>query len=285
MAQVLGLHGIAQQQKGRAQLVEEWGPGLADGVESAAGVSAAVPSLDLCFYGDLFLPAAAQGQRQPPGKGQMAKADELAVPVSGDDAAFLDEAASEVESALPDLGPAMGAPKVPGVLQPVLKRLTRRMDGGLALQFLRVLRQVKAYLDDEEMAARIRELFIAKLDAGPSVVVAHSLGTVIAVDTLRLHRDRGASVLVTLGSPLGMLAVQSRLRQPEPPTDPAQGVMNVSRWVNVYDPADPVAAAGGLSRIWPMVDDYTVVNGKDPHAIRPYLGKQVTGQAVLDGLP
>lgn len=283
MAQVLALHGIAREQQGRNQLLEEWRPGLVDGVEIVAGRSAPVPTLDLCFYGDLFLSAGAQGERQLPGKGAVAT-DVLSAPVTHDDAEFLTDVTGEVEAAFADLGAAMGAPRVPPALQPLARRLTRRLDGGLVLQLLGVLRQVKAYLDDDALAERIRERFLADLDRGPGVVVAHSLGTVVAVDTLRLNPDRRVAMLVTVGSPLGMRAVQSRLRHPNATAGALPGPPSVGRWVNIYDPGDPVAAAGGLSRVWAMVEDYTVGNGKDPHAIRAYLGKRVTGQAVLDGV-
>jgi len=267
---VLGVHGILQEQRGRHQLLEEWQAGLADGVEAAAGSSAVSPSLDMYFYGRQFLPASAQGVRQRPGKGGDV-VDALTAPVDDDDRAFLEDAAAEVEaaSAFVDLPPAMGAPRVPAALQPLARRLSRRLEGGLVLQFLNVLRQVKIYLSDDAMAEKIRAGFLAHLnDARPRVVLAHSLGSVVAVDALRLSSDSSVPMLITVGSPLGMRAVQSRLRRP---AGAAVALSGVSRWLNVYDPGDPVAAAGGLSRIWPEVEDYTVGNGKDPHGILGYL--------------
>jgi hypothetical protein len=284
MALVLGVHGIAQEQRGRNQLLDEWRPGLADGVEAAAGASVPVPTFDLCFYGNLFLPATAQGERQPAGKAAVA-ADPLSRPLSEDDLDFLGDVVGEVEGQYPDLGPAMGTPRVPELLQPLVRRLTRHLDGGLALQVLAVLRQVKTYLDDHVLADQIRDHLVTALVAGqPRVLIAHSLGTVVAADTLGLNPRLSVPTLVTVGSPLGMQAVQSRLRHPGVPSGTPAALSNVARWVNVYDPADPVAAAGGLSRLWPIVQDYTVGNGKEPHAIRPYLGKKITGRTVLDGV-
>lgn len=283
MGQVLGVHGIFQEQKGRSQLLSEWGPGLADGVEAAGGRSATTPSYDLCFYGDLYLPASAHGVRQYTGKASTGR-DSLSMPLSDEDLRFLDDVVAEVEAAYPELGPAMGAPRVPEAVQPLARRLTRRVDGRLALQLLGVLRQVKRYLDDQVLANAIRDRLLTGLARQPQMVIAHSLGTVVAVDTLRLNPHVKVPILVTVGSPLGMRAVQSRLRDAGGPFGTPQTLSNVSRWVNVYDPGDPVAAAGGLSRLWPDVEDYTVGNGKDPHAIRAYLGKRVTGQAVLDGV-
>ncbi len=217
MGQVLGVHGIFQEQKGRSQLLSEWGPGLADGVEAAGGRSATTPSYDLCFYGDLFLPAGAQGVRQPAGKAATGR-DPLSMPLSDEDMRFLGDVVAEVEAAYPELGPAMGAPRVPEAMQPLARRLTRRMDSRLALQTLGVLRQVKSYLDDQFLAEAIRDRLLADLNRQPQVVIAHSLGTVVAVDTLRLNPHLKVPILVTLGSPLGMRAVQSRLRHPGGPS-------------------------------------------------------------------
>ncbi|MGS0688760.1 hypothetical protein ACVBEQ_27015 [Nakamurella sp. GG22] len=286
MALVLGVHGILQEQRGRHQLLHEWQVGLADGVDAAAGSSAASPSLDMYFYGRQFLPTSAQGVRQAPYKGRHI-ADVLTTPVDDDDRAFLEDAAVEVEAApaFVDRRPAMGAPRVPSALQALAQRLSRRLDGGLVLEFLSVLRQVKTYLSDDAMAEKIRAGFLAHLnDARPRVVIAHSLGSVVAVDALRFSSDSTVPMLITVGSPLGMRAVQSRLRGPAGAADAAVAPANVSRWLNVYDPGDPIAAAGGLSRIWPMVEDYTVGNGKNPHGILGYLGKQVVGRAVLNGV-
>ena len=131
----------------------------------------------------------------------------------------------------------MGAPRVPTALQPLAQRLSRRLEGGLVLQFLTVLRQVKIYLNDDAMAEQIRAGFLAHLnDARPRVVIAHSLGSVVAVDALRLSSDSSVPMLITVGSPLGMRAVQSRLRRPAGAADAAVALPDVSRWLNVVRP-------------------------------------------------
>ena len=74
---------------------------------------------------------------------------------------------------------------------------------------------------------------------GPLIVVAHSLGSVVAHDVLSSRLTRDVRLLLTAGSPLGIPLVQARLlgrllcftRVPRP----------VRRWVNVYDERDPVS--------------------------------------------
>src|SRR5689334_19042079 len=53
---MVGVHGVAQQQLGRKQLLRDWAPALADGLALAFGQPVADPPLDLAFYGNVFLP-------------------------------------------------------------------------------------------------------------------------------------------------------------------------------------------------------------------------------------
>ena len=94
----------------------------------------------------------------------------------------------------------------------------------------------------------LRRRFIASLHAAraaatePIVVLAHSLGSVIAYDCLK-HEDDCPAIdgLVTIGSPLGLDEVQDFFPSWSPndgfPSEKLRG-----RWVNVYDPEDVVAA-------------------------------------------
>ena len=56
MVDILGVHGIGQQQGGRNQLLPAWQAALDDGMERAKGYDAPKPSLDIAYYGDIFLP-------------------------------------------------------------------------------------------------------------------------------------------------------------------------------------------------------------------------------------
>jgi hypothetical protein len=283
MAQVVGVHGMAQQQRGRVQLLRVWEPALEDGIELARGRDAGLPSFALAFYGSVFLSEDAQGREVP--KGIVAEDPAAGLgDVTVEELAFLDDAATEAIAPRPELGPTMGIGAVPRPLQPLAQRLSRHFDGALVLTFVQALRQVKLYLDDGELAARIRAVVLDTLAADSRVVLAHSLGTVVAFDVLNLNPDCRLDTLVTVGSPLSMRAVATRLRRRhervgEWPPFPG----NVRRWVNVYDPGDPVAAAGAVGRLWPAAEDYTVENENEPHAIDRYLGKRITGEAIATG--
>lgn len=111
--------------------------------------------------------------------------------------------------------------------------------------------QVRQELRDR-LIARIRQ---AKQEAEKVVLVTHSMGTMIAYDVLRNCDDcPSVDVLFTLGSPLGITEVQEQLsadctRHVDFP--PA-----LRRWINVYDPLDPICGAA------PKMDDYAAFEGR-----------------------
>ncbi|WP_221362328.1 GPI inositol-deacylase [Streptomyces beigongshangae] len=106
-------------------------------------------------------------------------------------------------------------------------------------------REVAAYLRDparQLVRSRVAEALAVQR---PSVVIAHSLGSVVAYETLWAHPDVRVELLVTLGSPLALPhAVFPRL-QPPPVGGKGGRPPNVARWVNLADPGDLVAIPPG----------------------------------------
>jgi pimeloyl-ACP methyl ester carboxylesterase len=109
---------------------------------------------------------------------------------------------------------------------------------------VRDLAQVARYLargepdqDASSIDARIREVITGALGPGPALVVAHSLGSVVAFETLHDHAC-SVPLWVTLGSPLAMRAVVWPKVRPRPPATPE----TVGRWLNFWDRDDVIAA-------------------------------------------
>ncbi|WP_393101027.1 hypothetical protein [Streptomyces sp. LN325] len=107
------------------------------------------------------------------------------------------------------------------------------------------LAQVGRYLDRGErdgdgpsLDVRVQERMLRGVDPDrPLVVVAHSLGTVVAFEAL--HDYTGSvGLLVTLGSPLATGAAVLQRVRPQPPRTP----VTVERWLNFWDRDDIVAA-------------------------------------------
>lgn len=96
---------------------------------------------------------------------------------------------------------------------------------------------------------------------------AHSMGSIIAYDALRMLERENPSVqiehLVTLGSPLGLAEVRAKIAEEN---GAARVPNNVSRWTNMADNRDLAAVAGELTAVFARndrgvsVNDIAVVN-------------------------
>lgn len=124
--------------------------------------------------------------------------------------------------------------------------------------------------------------------AGPHIVVAHSMGTVIAYDCLSRVADcPRVDGLMTIGSPLGFDELQDTFK-PEWSREDGFPAKVQGPWVNVYDTLDPVVGFDGN-----IANDYKqrgtevieVINeqnwGKWRHDITNYLSGPKLRAALL----
>jgi pimeloyl-ACP methyl ester carboxylesterase len=124
------------------------------------------------------------------------------------------------------------------------------------------------------------------ITADTRVVVAHSLGSVVAYETLAAMPGHSVRALVTLGSPLGIgKLIFDRL---EPNPDCGLGAWPGTEdlvWTNVADRGDVVALEKDLRpRFGPRVINTVVHNGAHAHAVSAYLTDKLTGAAIARGL-
>ncbi len=280
MVDVVGVHGISQQQSGRLQMVDPWQRSLADGVERARGREFGKPSLDIAYYGDFFLGRSASKGPVP----------EDLIEFDADTVLFFeeiqDEIVGETRPAVPvdTMGATKGMRELPTPLVKLARSVERRFGVAGKVLFFGDLTQVRRYQRDEALAEDVLGRVREALEAGrPQTLVGHSLGSIVAYEALCLLPDHRISTLVTIGSPLGLRSIREALRPQARAVVPALPP-GVSRWVNVYDRNDPVCLAGGLQPYWTAVVDETVDNGDDPHAATRYLGKRATGEPVADAM-
>ncbi|HWO63655.1 MAG TPA: hypothetical protein VNO31_26845, partial [Umezawaea sp.] len=196
-------------------------------------------------------------------------------------------AAAEVDDRVagPDADTLMS---VPGWAQRALTQLSNsRFFAGLALRAMVFdLKQVARYLIDPVLRAAVRERVTRLIDADTRVVVAHSLGSVVAYEALCSLPGHGVRALVTLGSPLGIANLVFDRLQPQPVG--GQGVWPGGEglvWTNIADAGDVVALVKDLRpRFGERVRNAVVHNGAKAHAVVPYLTDQLTGAAIAAGL-
>lgn len=173
---------------------------------------------------------------------QLADLRQLADTLATSDAerARLQQLLDEVEAAAP---PAASADvHAQGVVDVLNRALLKLISAAL-------LQDVHDFFFVPARRTQMRESLLQRIRAGggPFVVIAHSQGSLIAYDVLRelQPQDCEVSLLLTLGSPLGLPVVRSMFKEwtgtPKLPFPAC-----VARWVNVAERRDPVALDADL---------------------------------------
>jgi len=123
----------------------------------------------------------------------------------------------------------------------------------------------------------------AKMTGRPTVVVAHSLGSVVAYNVLRTEaRNINVPLLVTLGCPLGIPAIRNQLV-------PLRFPKCVDTWYNAFDTRDLIALFPLDDSNFPIIPAVTNFSGvrnhtDNRHGIEGYLDDPDVAAHVLDGL-
>jgi hypothetical protein len=284
MGRIVCVHGIGQQLAGEQSLLRDWTPALLDGLTRADydGVATA-DDVVMGFYGDLFRPA---GERLAVGD-PVFTADDVEPGLEEDLLLAWWREAARVDSkvAPPEADTLV---RVPGSVQAALRQLSRsRFFGGLALRAMVFdLKQVRRYMQDRQLREAARAVVGKLITAETQVVVAHSLGSVVAYETLTALPGHSVRALVTLGSPLGIDRLIFNKLDPSP--DHGLGSWPGPEhlvWTNVADGGDVVALEKDLRpRFGPRVINTVVHNGAHAHAVTAYLTDKLTGAAIAGGL-
>lgn len=159
-----------------------------------------------------------------------------------------------------------------------------------------LLPDVHDYLFSPDGRERIDERVRERIGSDQRfVIVAHSLGTVIAYRLLAELQSTAPTVrvplLVTLGSPLGIKEVQDALCEILQVSKlPALG--NVARWLNVADRLDPVAVDSRLQGEFRCAGRVVDVTGfgvnadgpRHPHSATGYLVHEEVRRQVRDAV-
>lgn len=259
-SQLVFLHGIGRP-RNADQECKEWTKALAEGARHA-GHSRVARSLgddsfvraSFVYYADLFAPPQSQGMgglNLDDNEAQILQEilcavidDRLAEAAGERERRALEQSKAQLVSA----GQAQGAGNLVrraiNVATTLLSVAPLRRAGQWTTPKLMVgdLAQVARYLARGEtdeagvtLDQRIRARLLQVLGDNSAVVVAHSLGTVVALEALQQCRTP-VPLFVTLGSPISMRTVVWPRLVPQPPCIPE----SVGRWLNFWDRDDVI---------------------------------------------
>jgi len=283
-------------------MVREWCSALANGLVRAGHENLAAPLLRgdppltavMCCYAPPPRGQQGTGPGEPLDIAELDVADEVA----GEWLRYATGSprrkdAAEAELALRRLAAPAGGEQSPTVVAVraagLLDRIPYFSDVAVGLgSTLRInpaLSEVTGYLTRQtvrdEAIARCRAL----IDADTRVVIAHSLGTAVAYETLR-GCPHTVPLFVTLGSPLGLRLFRHRFEQA------SAWPVRVQRWLNLASPAELVAARPDLGPFYGQdmptgarLDQHlNIDNTARPHRVGFYLEHEACGRAVADVL-
>ena len=284
------IHGRAQQKKDSIALKGEWIAAFREGLRRN-GLELPIPEQDIRFpyYGDTLDQLVAGAD----------PADAAKVIIRGSQSQaerdFLREVLEEVREKAGITEAEIDAEMPPevvergplnwGWVQGILQVIDRKVPFGSGKSVALLTKDVYEYLTK----AGIRDA----IDTGvleavhpkePTVVVSHSLGTVVAYNILRregVARQWDVPLFVTLGSPLGVTKIRQSI---SPITYPECA----GSWFNAFDDRDVVALypleAPHFS-VTPITNKIDVQNHtENRHGIAGYLDDPVVAKTIYDAL-
>lgn len=243
MTRILFIHGRSQENKSSDILRGEWMPALHRGLAAASVTLPAELEYDFPFYGKTlfdyaeFMDAPLDDEIKQKGgevedKNYLKFRSEMFEAIR--ERAGISEEQVNEEYKL--LGEAVTkGPQNWEWVQRILKALDRHAPHLREKVLDQFVRDVYVYLTNQAVRDEINAIVDDVITDEPTIVVSHSLGTVVAYDvftkTDKVHR---VPVFITLGSPLGIEGIRSKLK-------PIKHPEKANRWFNAYDERDVVA--------------------------------------------
>ncbi|WP_307822258.1 serine peptidase [Streptomyces sp. CRB46] len=143
--------------------------------------------------------------------------------------------------------------------------------------------EVRRYLHVPQVRAAAQSTVAESIrQVRPRVVLAHSLGSVVAYEALHAHPELTVDCFVTLGSPLGLPGGIFDHLVPAPIADRGARPAGVRYWVNLADTGDLVAIPRRLGDRFPVDQHADTPMGRiDFHTFGAYLSSPLTAAAII----
>lgn len=283
------IHGRDQQDKIPAAMEKEWTDALKTGLSKQQLTLPEETEIIVPFYGDLLRDLLAQLEDQEDIEGLVARgslndSEEIAfyklLKEIADQAGITPEQIDELDDAnLKERGWEHHRPVL------LLLRAIDRYTGIGAGQIKQKTYDVFCYLTYDGIRRQVNELVKAAIPKEPVVVVAHSLGSVVAYNILYdLSAEYTITKLITVGSPLGVKWIKEKIKTPLKMPPRITG-----GWFNAFDRRDIVALnelnAGNFNISPPIVNFHGVNNfTENRHGIAGYLSDPTIAKVIFEAL-
>lgn len=246
------VHGINNQNETSQSIADEWWEAISAGWIDLDLPAKLRPQIDVGYYGKVLADAVkgvkpdvvAQGSDPKNRAAALAFLRAYQGKTSINDAEIRDELADmgfDSPAAVPQGWIQKSLVSAGSAIERVLMGRGQWIASGL-------LPQATLYIEDEGLAAQIglivrKAIFDAHEE--PTLVISHSLGTVVAYDLLMQERqeDREVPLFMTLGSPLAIGMMEQILpTRRDVPNEPIQ------KWVNAFRRDDPVTLGRPINK-------------------------------------
>ncbi|EOD63055.1 hypothetical protein H480_39070 [Amycolatopsis vancoresmycina DSM 44592] len=272
---MLAVHGIGnlrrsvEPDRAAAELAEDWQPRLDAGYR-AAGLDVGAPRLAVAYYAHLLADVDVQAVH----------GSELGSLTPGERAVVR---AWLLAAGAPEPEEAQGWLTAP--LRQAFDWLARRRGRSfdvLARIAVALARDANSYLTKPGRRRAAREIVAAAIEQHhPRVLVAHSLGSVVAYEALHAYPQLKVDLFVTVGSPLGLPFAIFDALEPEPAEGRGTRPVGVGKWVDLADPGDLVAVPKRLGDRFPVDrHEQCAIGMLDFHTLGAYLAHDRTALTI-----
>jgi hypothetical protein len=170
-----------------------------------------------------------------------------------------------------------------GWVQAIARVIDRHLTGASEFTIETFLKDVFLYINKPAITLGINRIVEEKLTDEPTIVIGHSLGSVVGYKIIMENLDKLNLVkYITVGCPLGLKAISSKLGLPQNPGG-AEG------WYNAYDERDIVALNPLDDPYFPTDPAIINNNGVDNHTdnrhgIIGYLDDAAVAKQIVEAL-
>lgn len=285
---ILMIHGIAQQNKNPEELKAIWTETLKKGFKAANINLPLDVQFDFPYYGDKLYQFTSQADLPTPkdvarkGPGQDKEYEQFMQSMLSEMKLNAGIADAEVEAVREGDTLEKGIQNWPWV-QAIARVIDRYWTDASDFTIETFLKDVYLYVNKPAITHAINKIIEEKLTDEPTLVIGHSLGSVVGYKVITDNLSKlNLLGYITVGSPLGLKAITSKLGLLQNPGGP-------NGWYNAFDKRDIVAINPLDDRNFPTDPDivnYSSVNNHtdNRHGIIGYLDDVNVAKQVAKAL-